>query len=93
MLFDTQSPEALAAAIRRFESDVEETLDVGQIVAHAQQFSPERFKHSFMSHLKRCEPDVMGHLDIPAVRSNGVLNAPSAVANTVQAPKSAHDGL
>jgi glycosyltransferase involved in cell wall biosynthesis len=43
VLFAQQTPEALAAALRRFEA-VEAGFDPARIRAHAERFSPERFR-------------------------------------------------
>lgn len=89
MFFETQTAEALTEAVRRFETEVEETLDISRIVAHAQKFSPERFRHAFLTHLKRCEPELMGHYDIPVLKTGTVVGQPETATNILQPPKSA----
>jgi glycosyltransferase involved in cell wall biosynthesis len=60
LLFSEQRPDALATAVKQFEDELEDILDPSEIVAHAQGFSPERFKREFMDHLLECEPGLKG---------------------------------
>ncbi len=43
--FDRQTPECLAESVRRFE-ELEAGFDAGTIRAHAERFSPERFRRA-----------------------------------------------
>jgi glycosyltransferase involved in cell wall biosynthesis len=50
IFFETQSPDALVAAIRRFESN-EIRFDPQRIRAHAERFSVERFRREMMAEI------------------------------------------
>lgn len=60
MFFEEQSTASLANAVKLFEAEVEPTLNMHEIVAHARQFSPENFRRAFAEHLRHCEPGLRG---------------------------------
>ncbi|MEM6439185.1 MAG: glycosyltransferase [Pseudomonadota bacterium] len=61
VLFDAQTPEALTAAIQRFEAEVELGLDPAAPAAQAARFSPEAFRAAIWSEIREMAPQ----LDLP----------------------------
>jgi glycosyltransferase involved in cell wall biosynthesis len=61
LLFPEQTAEGLAAAIDRFEREVEPRLDPGAIAAWAGRFGPENFRAGMWSAIRRGAPG----LDLP----------------------------
>lgn len=56
VLFDAQTVEGLAVAIRRFEEQVEPGLDPGRLAAHAAGFGPEAFRAGIWAAIRRAAP-------------------------------------
>jgi glycosyltransferase involved in cell wall biosynthesis len=52
VFFPRQTPEDLAAAVRRFEAS-EPRFDPARIRAHAERFSPERFRAEIRAEVER----------------------------------------
>ncbi|MGR3780990.1 MAG: glycosyltransferase, partial [Albimonas sp.] len=68
LLFDAQTAESLAEAMRRFETEMEPGLDPERVAAHAQSFGPEQFRAGMWSAIRRMAPEL------------GLPEAPPAVA-------------
>jgi glycosyltransferase involved in cell wall biosynthesis len=80
--FNSQTDEALAEAIERFELEDQVRLHPAQIAAHAQSFSPERFRKRMMAIVKRTapelfEPDLEQRWSVPSSADTAkiILNA------------------
>ncbi|MEM1313286.1 MAG: glycosyltransferase [Pseudomonadota bacterium] len=58
VLFGTQSAEALAAAIERFEAEVEPGLDPAVPAAQAARFSPEAFRAGIWREIRETAPQL-----------------------------------
>lgn len=52
VFFERQTPECLAAAVRRFE-ELEPGFDAARIRAHAERFSPARFRAEILDEVQR----------------------------------------
>jgi Glycosyltransferase len=61
LLFPEQTVDGLAAAIERFEREVEPALDPARISAHAGRFGPEAFRAGMWAAIRRAAPG----LDLP----------------------------
>jgi glycosyltransferase involved in cell wall biosynthesis len=56
VLFDAQTPEALTAAIARFEAEVEPGLDPAVPAAQAARFSPQAFRAAIWAEIRDMAP-------------------------------------
>lgn len=67
LLFHEQTAEALAAAMRRYEAELEPRLDVHKVAAHAAGFGPEVFRAGMWAAIRRMAPELGLPAEPPAV--------------------------
>ena len=67
LLFDAQTAESLAEAMRRFETEMEPSLDPERVAAHAQSFGPGQFRAGMWSAIRRMAPELGLPEEPPAI--------------------------